>query len=81
METMLEIKTIPYNLRNLEKFVTQRNRTLTYGLESVSNQLSQLSTLVPDEYEQINSLNQFTSNLKNWICRLCKKFASNLGFL
>ena len=64
METMLEIKTIPYNLRNLEKFVTQRNRTLTYDLESVSNQLSQLSTLVPDEYEQINSLNQFKNPFK-----------------
>ena len=46
---MSERNTIPYNLRNPQEFVTQRNRTVNYGLESLNNQLSQLWALVPDE--------------------------------
>ena len=57
METMLEWKTISYNLRNPQEFVTQRNRTLDYGLEFLSNRHSQLCASVPGEYKQINSLN------------------------
>ena len=32
METMLELKTILYNLRDPQEFVTQRNRTINYSL-------------------------------------------------
>ena len=57
METMLEWKTISYNLRNPEEFVTQRNRTVDYGLEFLINRHSQLCAPVPGKYKQINSLN------------------------
>ena len=33
METMLERKAIPHNSRTQQEFVTQRNRTVNYGLE------------------------------------------------
>ena len=52
METMLERKTIPYNLRNPQE-VTQRKRAVNNGLERLSNWLPQLWTLFPDEYKQI----------------------------
>ena len=39
METMFERKTIPYNLRIPKEFVTQTNRTVSYGLKRLSNQL------------------------------------------
>ena len=54
---MNERKTMTHNLRNPQEFVTQRNRTVNYGLESLSNQLPQLWALVPDKYEQISTLN------------------------
>ena len=86
METILERKSIPYNSRNPQEFVTQGNRRVNYGLESLSNRLSQLWVLVPNEYKQINSSNLFKSNLRKWICtncpyRLYKRFVQILGFL
>lgn len=65
MEIMLERNFIPYNLMNPEEFVTQINRLVNYGLESLSNQFSQSWALDPDKYRQISSLNQFRRNLKN----------------
>ena len=71
-------KTVPHNLKNPQEFVTQRNRTINYGLEFLSNRLLQLWPVAPDEYKQKKSLNQFKSNLKKWICsnclcRICKR--------
>ena len=48
---MLERKTIPYNLKKPQEFVTQRNRTVNYGLKSLSSRLPQLWALVPYEYK------------------------------
>ena len=41
IETMLERRAIPHNSRTQQEFVTQRNRTVNYGLEFLSNRLSQ----------------------------------------
>ena len=59
---------------------------MNYSLESLSNQFPQLRALVPVEYKQINSLSQFKSELKNWICtnhhyRLSKMSVPSLGYL
>ena len=70
-EAMLEIKAIPYNLRNPQEFVMQRNRTVHYGLKSLSNQVPKFWSLVLGEYKQTTSLNQFTISLKNWIHTNC----------
>ena len=71
MEIMLERKSFPHNLRNSKEFLTQRNRTVNYGLESLSNRLPQVWALFPDEYKQINPSDQFESNLRNCICTNC----------
>ena len=54
METMFERKTIPYNLRIPKEFVTQTNRTVSYGLKCLSNLLPQLWLLALYKYKQIN---------------------------
>ena len=51
----------------------------------LSKQVPQLLALDSDECKQINYVNQFKSNLKNWICtnfasRLFKRFVPNLRF-
>ena len=53
METMLEIKTIPFNLKNPQELFMQRNRTvsnLLSSLELLSNQLYKFWVVVTDEY-------------------------------
>ena len=42
LETMLERKTIPYNLRDPQEIVTQRKRTVNYGLEPLISRHPQL---------------------------------------
>ena len=64
-ETILERKIIPYNLWNPQEFVTQRDVTVNYGLESLSNDCHNYGLLVLEKYEQTNSVNQFKSNLKS----------------
>ena len=76
MGTMFERKTILCKSRNPQEFLTQKNRTAIYGLESFSNCLP----LIPDEYRQINSLKQIKSNfvftliaLADYIIKICAK--------
>ena len=49
---MLERKAVPYNLRDPEKFLTQRNRTVNYGLETLINRFRKSWALVSDKHQQ-----------------------------
>ena len=52
METMLERKAVPYNLRDPQKFLTQRSRTVNYGLETLINRFRKSWALVSDKHQQ-----------------------------
>ena len=83
MDSMLNRRNISYNFRNLQEFQSQRKRTVFNGLETLSYRALQLWTLLPEEIKQRNTVNLFTSDVKQWICkecscRLCKMFVPNL---
>ena len=86
MESVLYERFNTYTLRNFQEFVTNRKRTVWYGLETLSYCYPQLRPLLPESFKEMNSLNQFKINIKYWIChdcpcRLCKVYIQNLGFL
>ena len=86
MESILNKRVNTCNLRNFQEFVTERKRTVWYGLETSSYRYPQLSSLLPESLKELNSLSQFKRNIKHWICRdcpsrLCKVYVQNLGFL
>ena len=85
MDSMLNGRTICYNFRNLQEFQSERERTVFYGLETISYRAPQLWTILPEEFKQRNTISLFKSDVRHWICnqcpcRLCKVFVPNLGF-
>ena len=80
MESILNKRFNTYNL------TMERKKTVWYGLETLSYRYPQLWSLLPESLKEMNSLSQFTRNIKHWICRdcpcrLCQVYIQNLGFL
>ena len=75
-----------YTLRNNSNFVSRRINTVHYGSESLSHLGPKLWRILPDEYKQINCLNEFKTKIKSWVpencpCRLCKRYVQYVGFI
>ena len=86
MESMLNRRISTYNLRNFQEFVTDRKKTIWYGLKTLSYRYLQLWSLLPEVLKETNSLSQLKRNSRQWICndcprRLRKKYIQNIGFL
>ena len=86
MESISNQRFNTYNLKNFQEFATERKRTVSYGLETLSYRYPQLWSLLPESLKEMNSFSQFKRNIKHWICRdcpcrLCKVYIQNLGFL
>ena len=86
MDSMFERRNEPYNLRNFQEFLTERKRTVHFGLETLSYRSPQLWSLLPANIKEAESLHYFKRNVKKWICttcpcRLCKTYLPNIGFI
>ena len=86
MENMFERRSTNYNLRNFQEFLTERKRTVNYGLETLSYRAPQLWSILPENIKQIDSIDSFKKRIKDWICkdcpcRLCTPYLQNIGFL
>ena len=84
MDSMFERRNESYNLRNFQEFLTERKRTLHYGLETLSYLLPQLWSPLPENIKEVESLETFKRKVKNWIChdclcRLCKPYLQNIA--
>ena len=85
MDSMFERRNEPYNFRNIQEFLTEK-KELYYGLETVIYRSRQLWSLVPENIKEVESLEIFKREVKNWICddcpcRLRKPYLQNIGFL
>ena len=79
MVSILDKRFNTYNLRNFQRFATERKRTVWYGLETLSYRYPQLWSILLEKLKEMNSLSQFKRNIKHWIgsdchCRLCKVY-------
>ena len=86
MDSMLERRNEFYNLRNFQEFLTERKRTVHYGLETLSYRSPKLWSLLPENSKEVESLKIFKRKVKSWICdncpcRLCKPYLKNVGSL
>ena len=86
MDSMFERRNEPYNLRNFQEFLTERKRTVHYGLETLKYRSPQLWSLLTENIKEVESHETFKREVKNWICddcpcRLCKTYLQNIGFL
>ena len=51
MNSMLNRRTICYNFINLQEFQSERKRTVSYGLATISYRSPQLATILPEEFK------------------------------
>ena len=75
-----------YNLRNNPEFKTENIRTTHYGSETLKFRGPKTWELVPTCIKDSNSLNEFKRKIRVWkpigcMCRMCKVYIANLGFI
>ena len=87
MKDVFELKEPPYNLRSESNHFTRRNvKTTYYGLLSIKHLAPQIWELVPQSIRKCKTLNEFKTKIKSWypdhcLCRLCKTYIAQLGFI
>ena len=86
MKNILTERDIPYNLRSENHLRLPKVNTTSYGMENIQYRGHHLWSSLPREIKDSNTLVKFKRKIKLWhgntcICRLCKIFIKNLGFL
>ena len=87
MKDVFELKELTYNLRSDSNHVARRNvKTTYYGLSSIKHLPPQILELVPQSFRKCKTLNEFKIKMKSWypdhcLCRLCKTYIAQLGFI
>ena len=67
-------------------YINKNKKTVRYGSETISYRTPLLWANLPEKCKLANSLNEFKSKIKSWkcdtcVCRLCRPFLQNLGFI
>ena len=75
-----------YNLRGNNFLNRRRVNSVRYGTESVSFLAPKIWDILPKEIKNSETLNAFKLKIKNWVpveclCRLCKTYVSQVGFI
>ena len=86
MSDVFQLRKCNYETRNFDEFVSHCVKTVHYGTETVSFLGPKLWKILPQEYKDIDSLQEFKRKIKNWVphncpCRLCKTYIHQLGFI
>ena len=86
MKKILIERDIQYNLRNGNHLGLPKVNTTSYGIENIQYRGHHLWSSLPREIKDSNTLVEFKRKIKlwhgnTWICRLCKIFVKDLGFL
>ena len=74
------------NIRNFQETYTENRKTVRYGSETVTYQAPFLWANLHTKYKNGKSLDEFELKIEAWKCdfcqcKLCKKYAQNLGFI
>ena len=75
-----------YNLRNQRVWETSNIHTSNYGTASITYLGPKTWDILPVSIKSSESLTEFKMKVKNWkpvgcICRLCKSYIANVGFM
>ena len=86
MNSMFPLASNIYNLRNNQDFKTDNIRTVSYGSETIAYRGPKTWALVPQNIKISNTLQEFKAKIKHWkpegcMCRICKVYIANLGFI
>ena len=76
----------PHQLRNEATFETNNVKSVYNGSETIAFRGPQIWSLVPENIKFVATLAEFKRKIKEWkpegcICRLCKTYIKDLGFI
>ena len=77
---------VNYNLRSGSQFHQPSANTVWNGQETISNLGPYICNMVPEEMKQKSSLFAFKREIKQrvpnkYLCRICKNYLLNIGFI
>ena len=86
MKYIFPRRSIPYNLRKKNDFLSSNVHSVSYGTETISFRGPKTWALVPEEIQNASTLLGFKTKIRGWepkgcTCRLCKTYIYNLGFI
>ena len=86
MNDIFKLRENTYNLRNFHIFQTENPCSLKYGLIAIPYRSSQRWQQVPIDIREAASLTLFKNRIKTWkledcLCRSCKIFIQNVGYI
>ena len=75
-----------YNLRNFAQFSLPAIRTVYNESESIAFLGSKIWNILPDNLKNASNLEVFKASIKSWkpekcLCRLCRLYVQNVGFV
>ena len=86
MSDLFKIKESKYNFRHVDGLVSNKAKTTTYGIDSVSHLAPILWNQVPKEIKDCGNLKCFKNKIKSWIpnkcpCKICKTYVQCVGYI
>ena len=75
-----------HNIKNFQIIANENKNTVRYGLDTICYRTPYLWASLPEEYKHLNSVRKFKEKIKKWkcetcVCRLCRTYEQNLGFI
>ena len=86
INSILQTRTLPYNLRSNTDFARISVNTSHFGLNSLRHFASKVWNIIPSDIKNANNLNIFKKKIRNLEtkechCNLCQSYVSNFGFV
>ena len=86
VSSLFEIRESTHNTRYFQFLSNESRGTVNYGLETICYRETFLWANLLPEYKLANSLDIFKRKIKNWkgencLCRLCKTYVRELGYI
>ena len=75
-----------YNIRNRRTFRSRPVRTVNFGSETLSYLAPKIWELIPENFKTLESVASFKTAIKKWkpdncLCRLCREYIYQVGFV
>ena len=86
MNSLFVFRENTHNIRNYQILSNNVRKTVRYGLETILYRSPFLWANLPQEYKSQKSLSAFKRKIRQWngeicVCRLCKVYEPNIGFI
>ena len=86
MKDIFEERSLNYNLRNNNNFLTHNIHSVKYGIETISHLGPRIWYILPQNLKDAPDLQTFKREIKSWVpkncpCKLCRQYVAGVGYI